>query len=83
MSIRTRKTPQTVSRTWICTKSAEISTESMRLLFCTEKIILSNKLRGKLNNKRFRVKIRFTVEREVVDGSKVENKVFRAERGDC
>ena len=43
-----QKTPQSVSRTWICTKSAENSTKNIMLLFCTEKIILSNKLRGKL-----------------------------------
>ena len=57
------KTPQTVSRTWICTKSAENSTENNRLLFCSEKIFLSNEL-----SKRYRVKKRFTVEREVADG---------------
>ena len=39
-----QKTPQTVSRTWICTRSGENSTEYIRLLFCTEKIILSNKM---------------------------------------
>ena len=41
MSNRAGKTPQTVSRTWVCTKSPEIFTENIRLLFCTEKIILS------------------------------------------
>ena len=38
--------------------------QSIRLLFFTEKIILSNKL-----SKRYRVKLKFTVEREKVDGS--------------
>ena len=49
MSICARKTLQIVSRTWICTKSTENSTENIWLLFCTEKITLSNKLRGKVN----------------------------------
>ena len=44
MSIRARKTPEIVSRTWVCTRSDENSTEYVRLLFCTEKIVLSNKL---------------------------------------
>ena len=48
-SISGRKTPQTVSGNWNYTKSAENSTENIRMLFWTEKIILSNKLRGKLN----------------------------------
>ena len=42
MSIRARKTLETVSRTWICTRSSENPTEYMKLLFCTEIIILSN-----------------------------------------
>ena len=35
---------ETVSCTWIFTRSGENSTEYIRLLFCTEKIILSNKM---------------------------------------
>ena len=63
MSICARKTPQTVSRTWICTKSAGNFIENIRFLFCTEKIFLGNKL-----SYRYRVKTKFTVESEVVDG---------------
>ena len=39
-----KKNPETVSRTWVCTGSGKSSTENMRLLFRTGKIILSNKL---------------------------------------
>ena len=39
-----QKTPETVSRIWICTRSGKISTEYIRLLFCPENIIFSNKL---------------------------------------
>ena len=66
MSIRATKTPDTVSRSWICTRSGKNSTKCIRLLFCTEIIILSNKL-----SKRYRVN-RMTdvvLREEVVDGS--------------
>ena len=77
MSFWAENTTETVSCTRICTKSGESSTEYIGLLFCAENIILSTKL-----SKRYRVKTRFTVEREVVDGSKVENKrIFNLERG--
>ena len=51
MSIRARKTAQTVSSTRIFARSGENSTENLRLLFCTEKIILSHEL-----SKRYRIK---------------------------
>ena len=51
LSIPARKTPGTVSRTCICTRSGENSTEYMRLLFRTDKIILSNKLRKRVKRK--------------------------------
>ena len=56
MSIPARKTPQTVSRTEIYTKSAKNFTETIRFLFCTEKIILSYKLQGKLNKQKIQRK---------------------------
>ena len=46
-----QKTPETVSRTWICTRSGENSIENIRLPFSAEKIISSNKL-----SKRHRLK---------------------------
>ena len=54
------------SRTWICTRSGGNSTENIKLLVCTEKIILSDKL-----SKRYRVKGTTDLQfREaVVDGS--------------
>ena len=69
MSIRARKTPETVSRTWICPRSGENSTDYIRLLFCTEieKIILSDKLSERV--KQSKKNDWFTVEREVDDDS--------------
>ena len=52
MSISARKTPETVSRPWICTRSGENSTEYMRLLFRTEKINLSNKVRTRVKTRK-------------------------------
>ena len=68
MSIRAQKTPEIVSRIWICTRSGEKSTNYIRLLFCTEKTILSDKL-----NKRYSLKRRSVTDlelrEEVVVGS--------------
>ena len=46
-TIQDKKPSDVVSHTWKCTKSGEKSTELMRLLFCPEKIFLSNKLKLK------------------------------------
>ena len=62
MSNRAKKFPETVSSTWICTRSGEKSNEYIMLLFCTEKIFLSNNL-----GERYRVKTRIVTDLELTE----------------
>ena len=41
---RAKDTPETLSPTWLCYRSGERSTEFIRLLFCTEKLVLNKNL---------------------------------------
>ena len=88
MSIRARKTPETASRNGFCTRSGEKSTEYTGLLFCTDKIISSNKLSKRVKIRKSsewglltenKLKLMYLeLSEEVVDGSLLENKmIFR------
>ena len=53
----------TVSRTWICSRSGKTSTEYIRLLFCAENNVSSNKL-----VKIYRVRVVYIYETGIREG---------------
>ena len=75
-----KKSSETVFRTCNCKRSGVIFTEYIRLLFCTEKIILSNKLSKRYSGKE-RIMTDLKHREDVLDGSCVKIKKLSAERG--